>query len=91
MALRLWGTLSLVGTLAQSSEPGAFVLTLEDGSAVTLETAAVNGYAVLGSSFGQRIVRVDIDAPKIPTISSNPARWDNPNPLGLCKTRQDAQ
>jgi hypothetical protein len=75
------GTVSLVGTLARSAEAGQFVLTLQDGRAVTLETAAVEGYAVLGASFGQRIVRVDLDARKIPTISPNPARWDQPNPV----------
>jgi hypothetical protein len=75
------GTVSLVGTLARSGEAGQFVLTLQDGSAVTMETAAVKGHAVLGVSFGQTIVRVDIDTRKIPTITPSPARWDNPNPL----------
>jgi hypothetical protein len=46
-------TVSLVGTLARSSEAGKFVLTLQDGRAVTLETAAVKGYMVLGTSLGQ--------------------------------------
>jgi hypothetical protein len=58
------GTVSLVGMLARSAEPGRFVLTLPDGRAVTLETAAVKGYAVLGTSVGQTIVRVDVDAEK---------------------------
>ena len=77
------GTISLVGTLARSGETGQFVLTLEDGSAVTLETAAVRGYAVLGASFGQTIVRVDLDARKIPAVQPNPRSWfhHDPNPL----------
>jgi hypothetical protein len=74
------GTVSLVGTLSRSAEADQFVLTLQDGRAVTLETASVEGYAVLGASFGQSIVRVDLDARKIPTISPNPARWDQPQP-----------
>jgi hypothetical protein len=72
------GTISLIGTLAQSSEAGKFVLILQDGRSVTLEIAAVKGHAVLGASVGQAIVRVDIDAGKIPTIS---APWDNSTPL----------
>jgi hypothetical protein len=63
------GTVSLVGTLAQSSEAGKFVLTLQDGSTVTLETAAVEGHEVLGTSVGQTIVRVDVAAEKIPPTS----------------------
>jgi hypothetical protein len=58
-------TVSLVGTLAQSSEEGKFVLIMQDGSAVTLETAAVKGHTVLGSSLGQTIVRVDVDTDKV--------------------------
>jgi hypothetical protein len=76
------GTISLVGTLAQSSEAGNFVLTLQDGSSVTLETAAVKGYAVLGASVGQTIVRVDVDAGKIPTIRPP----DNTSPLPWVRT-----
>jgi hypothetical protein len=64
------GTVSLVGTLARSSEAGKFVLTLQDGSAVTLETAAVKGHVVLGTSLGQTIVRVDVDSSKLPAGAS---------------------
>src|SRR5271166_4461113 len=63
------GTVSLVGTLARSGEAGKFVLTLEDGSELTLETAAVKGHEVLGTSVGQTIVRVDVEAEKIPPTS----------------------
>lgn len=66
------GTVSLVGALAQSSEPGKFVLALQDGSTVTLETAAVKGHEVLGTSVGQTIVRVDVEAEKIPPTSPTP-------------------
>jgi hypothetical protein len=61
------GTVSLVGTLAQSSEPGKFVLTLQDGKTMTLATASVKGHAVLGTSVGQTIVRVDVDAGSLPS------------------------
>lgn len=63
------GTVSLIGTLARSGEAGKFVLTLQDGSTVTLETAAVEGHEVLGTSVGQTIVRVDVEAEKIPPTS----------------------
>src|SRR5271165_1059433 len=79
------GTVSLVGTLAQSSEAGKFVLTLQDGSAMTLETASVKGHAVLGTSVGQTIVRVDVDAAKIPTLSPNPSPWELRKPPWLEK------
>jgi hypothetical protein len=70
------GTVSLVGTLARSAEPGKFVLTLQDGRAVTLETAAVKGYMVLGTSVGQMIVRIDVDAEKVrPEAEVNPGAY----------------
>ncbi len=68
------GTASVVGTLSQSSENGKFVLTLQDGSALTLETAAVMGHAELGGG----VVRVDLDATKLPTLKfgdPNPSPW----------------
>ena len=68
------GTVSLVGVLSQSPEHGKFVLTIEDGSAVTLETAAVKGHAVLGGSVGRTVVRVDVDAAKAPTHASGSPR-----------------
>lgn len=66
-------TVSLVGTLAKSSEPGKFVLALQDGSTITLEIAAVRGHAVLGGSVGQTIVRVDVDAGKV--ADPQPSPW----------------
>jgi hypothetical protein len=60
------GTVSLIGTLARSSEAGKFVLTILGGSAVTLDTAAVKSHAVLGTSAGHTIVRVDVNAGMIP-------------------------
>ena len=66
------GVVSLVGTLARSSEHGKFVLILQDGQTITLETAAVKGHAVLGASLGRTIVRVDVDAGKVPAIGPQP-------------------
>lgn len=64
------GTTSLVGTLAQSSEAGKFVLSLEDGRAITLDVSDVKGHAVLGTSVGMTIVRVDVDSSKIPSMTT---------------------
>jgi multidrug efflux pump subunit AcrA (membrane-fusion protein) len=58
-------TVSVVGTLAKSSESGKFMLVLQNGGTVTLETAAVKGHTVLGTSLGQTIVRVDVDVEKL--------------------------
>jgi hypothetical protein len=82
------GTVSLVGTLAQSSEAGKFVLTLQDGSPVTLETAAVKAHTVLGTSVGQTIVRVDVEAGKIPAINPQPLP-PQANALGTPFTNPD--
>jgi hypothetical protein len=62
------GTVSLVGALAKSREAGKFVLTLQDGRTVTLETSAVKGHTVLGSSLGRAIIRIEIEASKAPTL-----------------------
>jgi hypothetical protein len=66
------GTVSLVGSLAKSSEAGKFVLTLQDGQSVTLETSAVKGHTVLGSSLGHTIVQIEVDAGKVPAINPQP-------------------
>lgn len=66
------GVVSLVGTLARSSEHGKFVLILQGGQTITLETSAVKAHAVLGASLGRTIVRVDVDPGKVPAISPQP-------------------
>ena len=45
---------------------GQVCLDLQGGSSVTLDTASVKSHAVLGSSVGHTIVRIDIDPAKIP-------------------------
>jgi hypothetical protein len=64
------GTVSLVGALAKSREAGKFVLTTQDGRTVTLETSAVKGHSVLGSSLGRAIVRIEIEASKAPALGA---------------------
>jgi hypothetical protein len=75
------GTGSLVGTLAQSSEAGKFVLNLQDGRAMTLETASVKGHTVLGTSLGQTIVRIDVDPGSLPADAFDASRLRLPVPL----------
>ena len=86
---RAEGTVNLVGALAKSREAGKFVLTLQDGRTVTLETSAVKGHTVLGSSLGRAIVQIEIEASKAPrfrprrfgrsaisSLSRNTGVWD---------------
>jgi hypothetical protein len=63
---------SLVGTLSKSHEPGKFVLTLQDGQAVTLHISDVKSHTVLGSSVGQTIVRIEIEAAKASELNPQP-------------------
>jgi hypothetical protein len=74
------GTVSLVGTLAQSSEAGKFVLALQDGNVLTLEIADVKGHEVLGTSVGHTIVRVDVEAEKIPASPPAPGTAQQSSP-----------
>ena len=75
------GAVSLVGTLAKSSEHGKFVLILQDGQTITLEVSAVKGHAVLGASLGRTIVRVDVEAGKVPALSPQPLAQGVVSPL----------
>jgi hypothetical protein len=69
MVTPVTGTVSLVGALAQSSEAGKFVLNLQDGRTVTLETTSVKSYMVLGTTVGRAIVRIHVDAASAPGMS----------------------
>jgi len=69
------GAVSLVGVLAKSSEAGKFALTLQDGRTVTLETSAVKGHTVLGSSLGRTIVKVEVEAEKVPAPHGDPSAF----------------
>jgi hypothetical protein len=59
-------TVSLVGTLARSSEQGKFVLTLSPGNSVTLDVSAVKDYKELSGAVGQSLVQVEVDRAKLP-------------------------
>ena len=63
---------SFVGTLAKSHEPGKFVLTLQEGNAVSFSIADVKSHTVLGSSVGQTIVRIEIEAAKAAELNPQP-------------------
>jgi hypothetical protein len=80
------GTVSLVGALAQSSEAGKFVLNLQDGRTMTLETASVKGHTVLGTSVGQTIVRIDVDAASISASAPSATFADINTPPGVDHT-----
>jgi hypothetical protein len=87
-------SVSLVGTLARSPEGGKFVLTLQDGSAVTLETTSVKNHTVLGTSIGQAIVRIDVDRASIPasTLGAVPPPYPpTPVPFTLALPHQVPQ
>ena len=59
-------TVSLVGALARSSQPGKFVLATSPGNSVTLDVDAVKGYQVIGGGVGQVLVQVDVDRAQVP-------------------------
>jgi hypothetical protein len=65
-------TVSLVGMLARSGDPGKFVLHLADGSSHTIDVAAVRKHSVLGQSVGHAIVQVDVDKDKAPVVEGLP-------------------
>jgi hypothetical protein len=73
-------TVSLVGSLARSSQPGKFVLVLGPGNSVTLDVDAVKGHQVIGGGVGQLLVQVDIDRAKIPETAQEAAK-SAPNPF----------
>jgi hypothetical protein len=59
-------TVSLVGALARSHQPGKFVLALAGNQSVTLDVDAVKEYKVLSGTIGQLIVQVDVDRDRVP-------------------------
>ena len=59
-------TVSLVGALGRSNQPGKFVLALSSGRSITLGVDAVKGHQVLGGGVGQSLVQVQIDAKEVP-------------------------
>jgi len=59
-------TVTLVGALSRSSQPGKFVLTTSPGNSVTLDVDAVKSHQVIGGGVGQLLVQVDVDRAKVP-------------------------
>jgi len=71
-------TVSLVGTLARSNQPGKFVLATSPGNSLTLDVDAVKSHQVIGGGVGQLLVQVDVDRAKVPESVQGAA-----TPLGL--------
>ncbi len=71
-------TVTLTGALARSPEEGKFVLMQGDGSSLTLDTDAVKSHTVLGGSFGQQIVQVELDPEKVPKEVTEQTQAINP-------------
>src|SRR5262245_13984981 len=67
------GTVSLVGTLARSPDKGKFVLNTGDGRMLTLAIDAVKNHAVVGTSVGHSVVRVDVDPAALPADAAGGA------------------
>ncbi len=59
------GSITVVGALARSHEPGKFVLIFCPECNVTLDIDAVKGYRVLGGAIGQLFVQLEIARDKI--------------------------
>ena len=78
-------TVTLTGALARSPEEGKFVLVQADGSGVTIAVAAVQEYTVLGASFGQQIIQVELDPKQVPeevaAQAVSLATHTRPNPI----------
>ena len=72
-------TVTLTGSLARSSEKGKFALLQSDGSVLDLETDAVKSHRVIGNSFGQQIVQIELKAEMMPERSAG--QGPVPNPL----------
>jgi hypothetical protein len=60
-------TVTLIGALERSHTEGKFVLVLGGGLNLTLDVAAVKKHQVLGSTVGQRLVRVEVDREGLPS------------------------
>jgi len=59
-------TITLVGVLERSHQPGKFVLVLGLGRDVTLDVSAVRDYRVLAGMVGQTLVEIDVDRDHVP-------------------------
>jgi hypothetical protein len=61
--------IQLVGKLTKSKHKGKFVLILQDGGAVTLNTADVKNYTVLENALWLNLVQVEVDGDRVQTVN----------------------
>jgi hypothetical protein len=59
-------TITLVGALARTKDPGKFVLILANGESVTLETKALKSFKRLGGAIGQVLIEAELDPKLVP-------------------------
>jgi hypothetical protein len=58
-------TMTVVGALARSPQPGKFVLGTAGGQTIALDVAAVKNHKVVAESVGQLLVELELDATKL--------------------------
>jgi hypothetical protein len=83
-------TVTLVGALARSNQPGKFVLALSQGNSVTLDIDAVKGYQVVGGGVGQLLVQVDVDRAQVPDSVQEAAQPNREILSGIYDYKQPA-
>jgi len=59
-------TVTVVGSLARTKEPGHFVLSTPDGRSVTLDVDAVKSAKAIAGAVGQTLVELTLDAKRVP-------------------------
>lgn len=59
-------TVTVVGSLARTKEPGRFVLRTPDGRSVTLDVDAVKSAKPIAGAIGQSLVELELDAKLVP-------------------------
>jgi hypothetical protein len=57
----------IVGGVFRSPDQGKFILMTQEGRNVTLDVGAVRSHEVLAGSIGQTLVRLTLDAAKVPS------------------------
>jgi hypothetical protein len=57
---------TLVGSLARTSDPGCFVLRMPDGRSAKLEVDAVKSAKTIAGGVGQSLVELEVDATRVP-------------------------
>jgi hypothetical protein len=66
----------IVGGVFRSPDQGKFILMTQEGRNVTLDVGAVKSHEVLAGSIGQTLVRLTLDAAKVPSdLSGQLTQW----------------